>query len=123
MASIDFARFCLATRGGVASFTQAFIQQGYDLQRFLTEPNPEWDLCLCRQGPGSVVTPIWDKAEEEAAVRSYKGTPYADALVKTCNFYLKEGRSGYPPERIGRYLVDATSASLGFPILESQHTT
>ncbi|BDA49899.1 Uncharacterized oxidoreductase YbbO [Coccomyxa sp. Obi] len=61
-------------------------------------------------GPGSVATPIWDKAEERGTVSGYEGTPYRDALAKIGDFYIQEGRRGYPAERIGRCVLEALTA-------------
>ena len=52
-----------------------------------------------------MATPIWDKAEESGTVSGYEGTPYKDAIAKTAAYFIEEGRRGYPPERIGRYIA------------------
>lgn len=51
-------------------------------------------------GPGAVATPIWDKAEK-VDITAYQKTEYASALKGFREFMLKDGRKGYPPERIG----------------------
>ena len=51
-------------------------------------------------GPGSVVTPIWDKAESTDLSR-YDGTEYGPMLQPFRDYVIAEGRKGLPPERIG----------------------
>jgi NAD(P)-dependent dehydrogenase (short-subunit alcohol dehydrogenase family) len=51
--------------------------------------------------PGSVVTPIWDKAME-ADLAPYSSTPYGPSLVGVRDFMVKMGRAGLTPEAIGR---------------------
>lgn len=50
--------------------------------------------------PGSVATPIWDKAEE-TDTSHYDKTEYASAFKKFRDYMIREGRNGYLPERIG----------------------
>ena len=52
-------------------------------------------------GPGSVATPIWDKAES-ADLNAYQGTEYAPILDRFRKYFIAEGRKGLPPEEIGR---------------------
>jgi hypothetical protein len=61
-------------------------------------------------GPGAVVTPIWDKAESSDATR-YANTDFAPALKKFLDYFIKEGRKGLPPERLG----EAIHAALTVP--------
>ena len=51
-------------------------------------------------GPGSVATPIWDKAEQ-ADIAPYIDTDYAEALDRMRKIMLQSGRNGYPPEKVG----------------------
>ncbi len=57
-------------------------------------------------GPGSVVTPIWDKAEAADATR-YANTVYAEPLNKFTVFMLEGGRKGLAPERVGEVVLTA----------------
>jgi len=50
--------------------------------------------------PGSVATPIWDKAEA-VDLAPFAATPYAAALKTMRSFMIALGRKGLPPERIG----------------------
>jgi NAD(P)-dependent dehydrogenase (short-subunit alcohol dehydrogenase family) len=60
--------------------------------------------------PGSVATPIWDKAEENADDR-YAQTDYAPFLPRFLSAALKSGRAGLPPEAVGDVVLTALSAS------------
>ncbi len=61
-------------------------------------------------GPGAVATPIWDKAEQ-AGTSQFDGTEYAAPLRKFGDYFLKAGRAGYPPERVGAVVWRALSAA------------
>jgi NAD(P)-dependent dehydrogenase (short-subunit alcohol dehydrogenase family) len=61
-------------------------------------------------GPGSVATPIWDKAEA-AGLGPYAGTPYAASIQKFTDYMLTEGRKGFPPEKIGEVVLTALTAA------------
>jgi NAD(P)-dependent dehydrogenase (short-subunit alcohol dehydrogenase family) len=51
-------------------------------------------------GPGSVATPIWDKAEQSDE-SLYARTDYGPVLKGFKNYVVADGRKGFPPERIG----------------------
>jgi NAD(P)-dependent dehydrogenase (short-subunit alcohol dehydrogenase family) len=79
-----------------------------------------WSECLRRElmiygidvivvGPGSVATPIWDKAEA-ADFSPYEATDYRDALARFRDRMLSDGRKGLPPERIAATIWEALSA-------------
>ena len=69
--------------------------------------------------PGSVVTPIWDKAEAIDA-SPYATTEYAPFLDRFVRAAWKSGRSGLPPEAVGdvvwKALTDASPRTF-YPIL------
>lgn len=52
-------------------------------------------------GPGAVATAIWDKAEE-IDITPYANSPYFPALKKFRNAFLVQGKSGFPPEKLGK---------------------
>src|SRR4029453_18195438 len=61
--------------------------------------------------PGSVATPIWDKAERIDGSR-YETTEYWPALQRFWSSALRSGRAGLPAERVGEVVSKAlTSAS------------
>jgi len=57
-------------------------------------------------GPGSVATPIWDKAEKED-LSLYADTEYADAARRLQKYMIEDGRKGYPPEKVGEVVLHA----------------
>ncbi|HEX6053666.1 MAG TPA: SDR family NAD(P)-dependent oxidoreductase [Gemmatimonadaceae bacterium] len=60
--------------------------------------------------PGSVATPIWDKAEE-AGASPYEHTEYAAFLPRFLKSALRSGRSGLPPEAVGEAVWKALTVS------------
>jgi NAD(P)-dependent dehydrogenase (short-subunit alcohol dehydrogenase family) len=60
-------------------------------------------------GPGAVVTPIWDKAEQSDE-SAYAKTDYAVALKTFKDYFIADGRKGLPPERIGEAIYRALTA-------------
>ncbi|AFY58118.1 short-chain dehydrogenase of unknown substrate specificity [Rivularia sp. PCC 7116] len=54
-------------------------------------------------GPGSIATPIWDKAEK-MDFSQYENTIFAASIQKFLDFALKKGRSGYPVEAVGELI-------------------
>lgn len=61
-------------------------------------------------GPGSVATPIWDKAEAEG-LGPYAGSAYDQPLRNFRDYMLREGRKGFPPERIAQAVLTALTAA------------
>ena len=57
-------------------------------------------------GPGSVATPIWDKAEQ-ADTSPYENTEYIDAALRVQSYMIQDGRNGYPPEKVGEVVLHA----------------
>jgi NAD(P)-dependent dehydrogenase (short-subunit alcohol dehydrogenase family) len=51
-------------------------------------------------GPGSVATPIWDKAEQ-VDLSMYANTEYLEAARRVQDYMIRDGRNGYPPEKVG----------------------
>lgn len=56
--------------------------------------------------PGSTNTAIWDKAEA-MDIGPYEKTDYKPALARLLKGALKEGRAGYPPERVAASVLRA----------------
>lgn len=61
-------------------------------------------------GPGAVSTPIWDKAGE-ADISGYSRSPYAQILKNFQAYFIKSGREGLPPERIGMTVLKALTTA------------
>jgi NAD(P)-dependent dehydrogenase (short-subunit alcohol dehydrogenase family) len=81
-----------------------------------------WSECLRRElmlygidvvvvGPGSVATPIWDKAEA-IDLSHYETSDYRSALQKFRTQKLRDGRRGYPPERVAAVIWKALGTRL-----------
>jgi len=61
-------------------------------------------------GPGSVKTPIWDKAEKDNSEGPYDGTDYAAPLKLFENAMLNGGRTGLPAKKIAEVIETALCA-------------
>ncbi len=61
-------------------------------------------------GPGSVATPIWDKAEQ-VDLAPYAGTDYLEAAQRIQTYMVRSGRRGYPPETVGEVVHQALTAA------------
>ena len=57
-------------------------------------------------GPGSVATPIWDKAEN-VDLSIYDNTEFAEAARRVQKYMIEDGRKGYPPEKVGEVVLHA----------------
>lgn len=57
-------------------------------------------------GPGSVATPIWDKAEQ-ADISAYEGTEYVDSARRVQGYMIHNGKNGLPSEKIGEVVFQA----------------
>lgn len=57
-------------------------------------------------GPGSVATPIWDKAEQED-LSIYANTDYIESAQRVQKYMIANGRKGYPPEKVGEVVLQA----------------
>lgn len=62
-------------------------------------------------GPGSVQTPIWDKAEKDNAEGPYAKSDWAEPLKAFEKTMLDGGRTGLPPEKIAEVIEAALTAS------------
>jgi NAD(P)-dependent dehydrogenase (short-subunit alcohol dehydrogenase family) len=51
-------------------------------------------------GPGSVATPIWDKAER-VDLSMYANTDYVESAQRIQKYMIRNGRNGFPPEKMG----------------------
>ncbi|MEM1087210.1 MAG: SDR family oxidoreductase [Pseudomonadota bacterium] len=62
-------------------------------------------------GPGSVKTPIWDKAEDKNEDEPYADTEWGDALDKFSDTMLSGGREGLEPETVAKVIEQALTDS------------
>ena len=60
--------------------------------------------------PGHVATPIWDKAEE-MDISPYEHLETAPAMKAFREFFIAEGKKGFPPERIAAVIHEALTAA------------
>ena len=60
-------------------------------------------------GPGSVATPIWDKAEL-VDMSVYAGTDYMESAEKVRKYMVRNGKNGEPPEKVGETVLHALTA-------------
>ena len=60
--------------------------------------------------PGTVATPIWDKADA-AEFAPFANSPYAPALERIQRFMVANGRKGLPPETIGETVKTTLTAA------------
>jgi NAD(P)-dependent dehydrogenase (short-subunit alcohol dehydrogenase family) len=61
-------------------------------------------------GPGSVRTPIWDKAEAANTEGPYDKSDWAEPLKQFEQVMLSGGRTGFTPEHIAEYIDTALTA-------------
>ena len=61
-------------------------------------------------GPGSVKTPIWDKAEESNSTNPYANSPWAKPIEKFSETMLDGGRTGLDPSVIAKTIETALTA-------------
>ena len=61
-------------------------------------------------GPGSVKTPIWDKAEQDNTEGPYAASDWGGSLKRFEEVMLSGGRTGLTPEDIAGYIETALSA-------------
>lgn len=61
-------------------------------------------------GPGTVATPIWDKAEQMDTT-PYKNTEYYLSATRFQRYAVKQGRNGFPPEKVAEVVLQALTAS------------
>ncbi len=62
-------------------------------------------------GPGSVKTPIWDKAEDMNRNQPYANTVWAEPIQKFADTMLQGGRDGLDPKIIGETIEKALTSS------------
>lgn len=61
-------------------------------------------------GPGAVATPIWDKANE-VNLSTHQNTDYFEAAKDFQKYAVRLGKNGYPPEKVGKVVLQALTAA------------
>jgi len=88
--------------GAYAASKQALEGMAHSLRRELLL----YGIDVVIINPGSVVTPIWDKAETNIPTR-YDSTDYAPFLRRFLDAALRSGRNGLPAEVVGQVVWTA----------------
>jgi NAD(P)-dependent dehydrogenase (short-subunit alcohol dehydrogenase family) len=86
-----------------APFLGDYVMSKHALEAFSESLRRElmiYGIDVIAIGPGSVATPIWDKAEQTDDT-AYASSDYAEPLRKFKRLFIEGGRKGLPPERIG----------------------
>jgi Short-chain dehydrogenases of various substrate specificities len=60
--------------------------------------------------PGSIATPIWDKAEDAYRVGAYAAGEYAEPLRRFVQRVTRDGRRGLPAERVAEVVFRALTS-------------
>ena len=60
--------------------------------------------------PGSVATPIWDKAEK-SELSAYENTDYAEAARRVQEIMIRDGRNGLAAQKVGEITLHALTTS------------
>ena len=61
-------------------------------------------------GPGSVATPIWDKAEQ-ADISMYADREYVESPKRAQEYMIRNRTTRYPPEKVGEVTWQALTTS------------
>ena len=114
------ARISAPFLGAYAASKRALEGMSHSLRRELML----YGIDVIIVNPGSVVTPIWDKAEAASAT-PYASTDYAPLLEKFRAAALRAGRSGLPPDAVGDVVWTALTADRPrwfYPVLRRRLT-
>lgn len=90
-------------------FVGAYVTSKHGLEGFSESLRRElmlYGIDVIIIGPGSVATPIWDKAEQEDVSR-YADTEYLESIQRVRKYMIRDGRNGYPPEKVGEVVWHA----------------
>ena len=94
-------------------FLGAYAASKHGLEGFSESLRRElmlYEIDVIIVGPGSIATPIWDKAEE-ADVSLYANTDYVESATRFQKFMIEDGRRGYPPEKVGEVVWQSLTTS------------
>ena len=92
-----------------APFLGAYAASKHGLEGFSESLRRElmlYGIDVIIVGPGSVATPIWDKAEQ-VDLSIYARTDYVEAAQRLQKYMVDDGRKGYPPEKVGEVVLQA----------------
>ena len=97
--SAPFLGAYAATKHAVEAFTDAFRRELIP-----------FGIDAIAIGPGSVKTPIWDKAEAANEDRPYKGSVWDESIDQFADVMMEGGRNGLPPKEIAEVIETALTA-------------
>ncbi len=90
-------------------FVGAYVASKHGMEGFSESLRRElmlYGIDVIIVGPGSVATPIWDKAEQ-VDLSQYADTEYGKATRRAQEYMVRNGRNGYPPEKVGEVVWHA----------------
>jgi len=96
-----------------APFLGAYVASKHALEGFSESLRRElmlYGIDVIIIGPGSVATPIWDKAED-VDLSMYENTDYVESAKRVQKFMIEDGRQGYPPEKVGEVTLHALTTT------------
>jgi NAD(P)-dependent dehydrogenase (short-subunit alcohol dehydrogenase family) len=105
----------ISSRGGKvgAPFLGAYAASKHGLEGFSESLRRElmlYGIDVIIVGPGSIATPIWDKAENED-LSAYADTDYVESASRVQKYMIEDGRKGYPPEKVGEVTLHALTTT------------
>ncbi|MBN2118934.1 MAG: SDR family oxidoreductase [Anaerolineales bacterium] len=90
-------------------FVGAYVTSKHGLEGFSESLRRElmiYGIDVIIVAPGSVATPIWDKADQ-VDISVYADTEYAEPAQRVREFMVRNGRNGLPAERVGEAVLRA----------------
>jgi NAD(P)-dependent dehydrogenase (short-subunit alcohol dehydrogenase family) len=90
-------------------FVGAYVTSKHGLEGFSESLRRElmlYGIDVIIVAPGSVATPIWDKADQ-VDLSLYANTEYVESVRHVQEFMVREGRNGLPAEKIGELVWHA----------------
>jgi short-subunit dehydrogenase len=94
-------------------FVGAYAASKYGLEGFSESLRRElmlFGIDVIIIGPGSVATPIWEKAEQ-TDLSLYANTEYVEPAQRIREYMLRNGRNGLPAEEVGEVVLHVLTAS------------
>lgn len=99
-----------STSGKVAlPFIGAYAASKHGLEGFSETLRRElilYGIDVIIVAPGSVATPIWDKAEE-FDLSAYADTEYIEAARRARDYMIRSGKNGLPVEKVSHVVLEA----------------
>jgi len=90
-------------------FVGAYVTSKHGLEGFSESLRRElmlYGIDVIIVAPGSIATPIWDKADQ-LDLSLYDDTEYVKSARRIKEFMVRSGRNGLPPEKVGEIVLHA----------------